>query len=140
MILEKFGDEMENVFEKKQILSVTTYFFKENVEKQPFLRMTTYFFENIFHLISKFLQNHFLFSFSEPQYSFFTFFSHFFIFFYIIFTFFLYFSANLIKKDTFNRHNGGVGGSRQRKNLAVAKKPRQSLCLHDDHYASTTTI
>ena len=45
MILDKFGDEMENVFEKRQFLCVTTYFFEENVEKQPFLRMTKYFFE-----------------------------------------------------------------------------------------------
>ena len=45
MMLEKFGDEMENVFEKTQFLCVTTYFFEENVEKQPFFRMTTYFSE-----------------------------------------------------------------------------------------------
>ena len=43
MILDEFGDEMENVFEKRQFLSVTTYFFEKNVEKKPFLRMTTYF-------------------------------------------------------------------------------------------------
>ena len=45
MILDEDGDEMEHVFENQQFLSVTTYFFEENVEKQPFLRMTMYFVE-----------------------------------------------------------------------------------------------
>ena len=45
MILEKDGDGMGNVFEKRQFLRVTTYFFKENVEQSSFFRMTTYFFE-----------------------------------------------------------------------------------------------
>ena len=41
MSLEKDGDEMEHVFEKKQFLRMTMYFFEENVEKRLFLRMTT---------------------------------------------------------------------------------------------------
>ena len=45
MSLEKFGDEMENVFEKQHFLRVTTYFLERKLEKQQFFRMTTYFFE-----------------------------------------------------------------------------------------------
>ena len=36
MMLGKFGDEIENVFEKRQFLSVTMYFFEENVKKTHF--------------------------------------------------------------------------------------------------------
>ena len=48
MILEKCGDEMENVFEKRQFLRMTTYLVKKNVKKKTFFRVTTYFFkENV---------------------------------------------------------------------------------------------
>ena len=49
MIQDKFGDEMENVFEKRQFLSVTTYFFENFFEKKNhFCVLTTYFPENFF--------------------------------------------------------------------------------------------
>ena len=41
MILDKYGDEMEQVFEKRQVLRVTTYFSENFFEKRVFLRMIT---------------------------------------------------------------------------------------------------
>ena len=48
MIFDKYGDEMEQVFEKRPFLRVDNVLFENFFEKRPFLRVTTYFPEQVF--------------------------------------------------------------------------------------------